>query len=83
MTDHTDWRPADEAPENVAVLIHIPGADYYGNDGVYAAMLVNMGTGRRWMTFGWSVGRDCAIDAQPTSWRPLPTPPSSCVRDRA
>ncbi|KAB2709677.1 hypothetical protein [Brucella intermedia] len=82
--DHADagkvegdgWLPIESAPTNKAIQIFIPNADYYGNEGVYAGMLVDMGTGRRWMTFGWSVSRDTGPDMLPTHWRPLPSAPS-------
>lgn len=66
------WQPIETAPTNRAILIHLPGLDYYGNDGVYAGMLVDMGTGRRWMTFGWAIGRDVAPENQPDAWMPMP-----------
>ena len=69
------WQPIETAPTNRAVLIRLPGLDYYGNDGVYAGMLVDMGTGKRWITFGWAIGRDVGSD-WPDVWQPLPAPPS-------
>lgn len=72
----SEWRPIDEAtPTNRAVLVHVPHLDYYGNNGVYAAMLVDMGTGRRWMTFGWAIGRNLGTENTPVAWQPLPEPP--------
>jgi hypothetical protein len=70
-----EWKPISSAPTNRAVLIHVPHLDYYGNNGVYAGMLVDMGTGRRWMTFAWAMGRDLGPDEQPEAWRELPSPP--------
>jgi hypothetical protein len=67
------WQPIDSAPENVAILIHVPRLDYYGNNCVYAGMLVNMGTGRRWMTFGHAIGRDLGPDCMPDGWMPMPS----------
>ena len=67
------WQSIDSAPENVAILIHVPRLDYYGNNGVYAGMLVNMGTGRRWMTFGHAIGRDLGPDCMPDAWMPMPS----------
>lgn len=75
------WRGMESAPDNTAVLVRIPGMDYYGNNGVYAAMRVNMGTGPRWMTFGWAIGRDCSAECQPTEWMPMP--PTHPTGDRA
>jgi hypothetical protein len=71
------WQSIDSAPENVAILIHVPRLDYYGNNGVYAGMLVNMGTGRRWMTFGHAIGRDLGPDCMPDAWMPMPPTHSS------
>jgi len=71
-----EWRDIATAPVNQAVQVLVPGAYYYGNQGVYAAMLVSMGTGPRWMTFAWACGRDLPADGQPTKWRPLPAPPA-------
>lgn len=70
------WRPIETAPVNKAILIHLPNTDYYGNDGVYAGMLVDMGTGKRWMTFGWAAGRDVGPDNEPDGWQPLPAAPN-------
>ena len=71
-----EWQPIETAPTNRAILIHLPDLDYYGNEGVYAGMLVDMGTGRRWMTFGWAVGRDVGNE-YPSAWRPIPAPPAA------
>lgn len=68
------WQDISTAPENTSILVHIPHLDYYGNKGVYAAMLVNMGTGKRWMTFGHAIGRDLGRDDVPTEWMPMPSP---------
>jgi hypothetical protein len=70
------WQDIASAPKNSAVLIYMPNRDYYGNDGVYAGMHVDMGSGPRWMTFGWAIGRDVGPDNEPTHWRSLPTPPA-------
>lgn len=72
-----DWRPADTAPPNRAIQVYVPSHDYYGNKGVYAGMLVDMGTGPRWMTFAWAMGRDMIGDNRPTHWRDLPEPPTT------
>lgn len=69
------WQPIETAPANTAILLHIPHLDYYGNNGVYAGMLVNMGTGARWMTFGHAIGRDLGPECKPDAWRPFPSPP--------
>lgn len=71
------WQDISTAPPNKAVQVYVPNHDYYGNEGVYAGMLVDMGTGQRWMTFAWAMGRDMCGDSRPTHWRPLPAPPSS------
>lgn len=76
LMERDPWQPIDSAPTNKAIQILIPNADYYGNDGVYSGMLVDMGTGKRWMTFGWAVGRDLGPDMWPTHWQPLPSPPA-------
>lgn len=68
------WQPIETVPTNASVLVFIPNAEHYGH-GVYRAMLVDMGTGRRWHTSGLHVGRDCGPDSQPTHWQPLPEPP--------
>ncbi len=70
-----DWQPIESAPTNRAIMVHVPNTDYYGNDGVYAGMLVDMGTGRRWMTFGWAVGRDLGAENAPDAWAAMPFPP--------
>lgn len=68
------WQPIETAPTNQSVLIYIPNAEHYG-DGIYRAILVDMGTGRRWMTIGLHVGRDICGGYEPTHWQPLPLPP--------
>lgn len=70
------WLPIESAPKNKAIQIYIPNADYYGNDGIYAGILVDLGTGQRWATFGWAVARDLPPHMHPTHWRPLPSAPS-------
>jgi len=71
------WRDisTDPPPTNRALQIYVPGDDYYRNNGTYHAMLVDMGTGRRWMTFGFAIGRDLPADHQPTHWQYVPEPP--------
>lgn len=71
------WQPIEAAPTNRAILVHVPNTDYYGNDGVYAAMQVDMGTGKRWMTFGWAIGRDLGEENTPDGWMPIPAAPSA------
>ncbi|PWL17431.1 hypothetical protein DKP76_11680 [Falsochrobactrum shanghaiense] len=71
------WLPIETAPTNKAIQIFVPNADYYGNEGVYAGMLVDRGAGQRWTTFGWAVGRDLSPDTQPVRWRPLHSAPAS------
>ncbi|KQP53075.1 hypothetical protein [Methylobacterium sp. Leaf106] len=70
------WEPIETAPRNKAIQVYVPHLDYYGNEGVYAGMLVDMGTGLRWMTFAWAMGRDMNEEVLPTHWRPLPAPPA-------
>lgn len=77
VPDENGWLSIESAPVNTAILIHLRGTDYYGNDGIYEGMLVDMGTGKRWMTVGWAIGRDIGADNQPTAWQPLPKPPVS------
>ena len=69
------WQPIETAPTNESVLIFQPNWDHYGH-GVYRAIHVDMGTGKRWMTTAWACGRDLGADAIPTHWMPLPAPPS-------
>jgi hypothetical protein len=73
-TGGAGWEDISSAPTNASVLVFIPNAEHYGH-GVYRAMLVDMGTGRRWMTTGCHVGRDCGPDNTPTHWMPLPPAP--------
>lgn len=68
------WQPIATAPTNASVLVFIPDAEHYGQ-GVYRAILVDMGSGPRWMTTGYAIGRGCAPEAQPTHWMPLPAAP--------
>lgn len=75
IADRDGWQPIETAPTNKAIQVYIPNLDYYGNEGVYAGMLVDMGTGRRWMTFAWAMGRDMVGETRPTRWRPLPAAP--------
>ncbi len=70
----SEWQLIATAPTNVSVLVFIPNAEHYG-PGIYRAIQVDMGTGRRWMTTAWACGRDCDRDAQPTHWMLLPEPP--------
>jgi len=70
----SNWQPIETAPINASVLVFIPNADHYGH-GVYRAMQVDMGTGRRWMTTAWACGRDLVGDVKPTFWMPLPEAP--------
>lgn len=69
------WRPIETAPVNVSVLAFIPSAKHYG-PGIYRALLVDMGTGKRWMVSELHMGRDCGPHQQPTHWMPLPPAPS-------
>ena len=69
------WQPIETAPTNVAVLVFVPDREHYG-DGIYRAILVDMGTGRRWHSTGLAVGRDIDRDSPPTHWMPLPSPPT-------
>lgn len=68
------WLPIESAPTNVSVLVFLPNWDHYG-PGIFRAIHVDMGTGKRWHTTGWSIGRDLPRDDQPTHWMPLPDPP--------
>lgn len=68
------WQPIETAPTNQAVLVFIPNAEHYGL-GVYRAMRVDMGTGRRWMTTALRCGSDCRHGQNPTHWMSLPPPP--------
>lgn len=74
--DENGWcHDMSAAPLNRALHIFVPGDDYYRNRGVYSGIHVNMGTGPRWMTFGWAIGRDLGPENQPTAWRYPPAPP--------
>lgn len=59
-----NWRPISEAPVNESVLVFIPNAEHYGH-GVYRAIQIDMGTGRRWSVSGLHMGRDCGPEQQP------------------
>lgn len=69
-----DWKPADTAPFNESVLVFVPNLEHYG-PGIYRAIRVNLGTGIRWMSTCWAMGRDFNADTQPTHWMPLPEVP--------
>lgn len=70
------WMDIESAPVNQSVLIYIPNAEHYG-PGIYRGMLVDMGTGKRWMTTALSMGRDCGETWSPTHWMPLPAAPDA------
>lgn len=70
------WKELETAPTNTSVLVFIPNADHYG-PGIYRAMQVDMGTGRRWMVTGLHMGKDCGEHYAPTHWMPLPEPPNT------
>lgn len=69
------WQPIGTEPYNQSVLVFIPNCEHYGH-GVYRAIHVDMGTGKRWMTTAGGMGRDCGPDNHPTHWMPLPKPPT-------
>ncbi|HEV2097873.1 MAG TPA: hypothetical protein VGR45_02985 [Stellaceae bacterium] len=71
------WRSVkdDPPPVNTSVLIWLPNWEHYG-PGIYRAILVDMGTGKRWHTTAWAVGRDLGGDDWPELWRPLPELPN-------
>jgi hypothetical protein len=70
----SQWRPIDEnTPKNESVLVWWPRREYYGSC-AYCAMLIDMGSGVRWMSYGVSIGRD--VHEDPTHWQPLPSPPT-------
>lgn len=71
----TAWLPIDTAPVNVSVLIFVPDWDHYG-PAIYRAILIDMGTGRRWNTTAWACGRDLGAACTPTHWMPLPEVPA-------
>jgi hypothetical protein len=68
------WLPIETAPTNESVLIYVPSARHYG-EGIYRAVLVDMGKGKRWHTSALLVGRDVTPEYTPTHWRPLPPAP--------
>ena len=72
----SEWQTIETAPENESILIYIPRFDHYGH-GVLRAILVNMGTGRRWHSTCWHAGRDVGPEDLPTHWQPLPPPPTA------
>jgi hypothetical protein len=72
----SEWKPIETCPENVSVLFFIPGAEHYGEP-IYRGIRVNMGTGERWHTSAFAMGRDVPHDYKPTHWIPLPAPPGS------
>ena len=74
LREENQWRPISEAPINESVLINVPHWDHYG-PGIFRAILVDMGNGQSWKTFGWAIGRELPSEMTPTHWRPLPTPP--------
>jgi hypothetical protein len=80
MATDTSWQPIETAPTNESVLVFVPNTEHYG-PGIYRAIQVDMGTGRRWMTTGLHVGRDCGAEAQPTQWMPLPSIPDMQTRN--
>ena len=69
------WRTIESAPLNTSILVFIPNAEHYG-EGIYRAIHVDMGTGKRWMTTGAHHGRDLGAGTQPTHWQPLPPLPA-------
>lgn len=72
------WRPIEECPVNVSVEIWLPDFEHYG-PGIYRAILVDNGTGRRWHTTAWACGRDLDPMYWPKLFRLLPASPVSCV----
>jgi hypothetical protein len=70
------WQPIETAPTNVSVLVFMPRWEHYG-PGIYRAILVDMGTGKRWHSTAWACGRDVPPDEWPTHWQPLPAPPAA------
>jgi hypothetical protein len=69
-----EWRPIETAPFNRSILIFIPHSQHYG-PGVWKAIYVDMGSGKRWTSTGLHVGRDLGVGYEPTHWMPLPEPP--------
>lgn len=74
------WQDIWTAPVNQSVLVWLPNREHYG-DPVYRAILVDMGTGRRWTVTGLSMGRDIGGGEEPTHWQPLPQPPAPACRE--
>jgi hypothetical protein len=72
----SEWQPIETAPTNESVLIFIPSARHYG-EAIYRALLVDMGSGKRWHTSALLVGRDVTPEYTPTHWRPLPPAPEA------
>lgn len=72
------WQPIETAPTNTSVLVFVPNTEHYG-EGIWRAILVDMGTGRRWASTGLHVGRDIAEGWTPTHWRQLPAPPGAAL----
>jgi hypothetical protein len=73
------WQPIETAPTNQSILIFVPTWEHYG-PGIYRAILVDMGTGRHWLTTAWAIGRDLQDGYDPTHWMPLPEPPVDGVQ---
>ncbi|WP_424974217.1 hypothetical protein [Dinoroseobacter sp. S124A] len=71
----SDWQPIETAPVNVSVQIWVPGLEDNGNAAL-RAILVDLGTGRRWHTTAYACGRDLPPDLQPTHWM-SPEPPET------
>jgi len=69
------WQPIETAPINVSVLVFIPNAEHYGV-GIYRAIHVDMGTGKRWHCTALHMGGDINPEYWPTHWMPLPEPPT-------
>lgn len=68
------WQAIATAPLNTSILIFIPNLEHNG-PGIYRAIHVDMGTGKRWHATTVAMGRDLRRDMMPTHWRPLPDPP--------
>lgn len=64
------WRPIATAPQDISVLIYVPGYEHYG-PGILRAICVR---GERWHTTCWAAGRDLQ-GYEPTHWTALPAPP--------
>lgn len=73
MTDR-EWQPIETVPTNKSVLIFIPNTEHYG-DGIWRAIRVDMGAGKRWHMASPSRGQDLHPAHCPTHWMPLPDPP--------